>query len=75
MKVRWGSCAPEKHYIILNSELIKAYKICIEYVVVHELIYFKYRNHNSEFYDFMIALMSYWKQRKEILDEEVVGEL
>lgn len=75
MKARWGSCTPEKRSIILNSELIKAPKLCIDYVVLHELIHFKYRNHDNDFYDFMTALMPDWKQRKEILDEDVVREL
>lgn len=75
MKARWGSCAIDKGYIMLNSELIKAPKLCIDYVVLHELIHFKYRNHDNDFYDFMTSLMPDWKQRKEILDEEVVREL
>jgi len=75
MKARWGSCATDKQLILLNSELIKAPKMCIDYVVLHELIHFKYRNHDNDFYDFMTSLMPDWKQRKEILDEEVVREL
>lgn len=75
MKARWGSCTPEKQSILLNSELIKAPKLCIDYVVLHELIHFKYRKHDNDFYDFMTSLMPDWKQRKEILDEEVVREL
>lgn len=75
MKARWGSCSPEKQSILLNSELIKAPKLCIDYVVLHELIHFKYRNHDNDFYDFMTSLMPDWKQRKEILDEEVIREL
>lgn len=75
MRARWGSCTPEKKSILLNSELIKAPKFCIDYVVLHELIHFKYRNHDNDFYDFMTSLMPDWKQRKEILDEEVVRVL
>lgn len=75
MKARWGSCTPEKKSILLNAELIKAPKLCIDYVVLHELIHFKYRNHNNDFYDFMTSLMPDWKQRKEILDEEIVRDL
>jgi len=75
MKARWGSCLKEKNIILLNSELIKAPKFCIDYVILHELIHFKYRNHDAEFYDFMTSLMPDWKQRKEILDEEVVRQL
>ena len=36
MALRWGSCTP-KGKIILNPELIKAPKGCIEYVIIHEL--------------------------------------
>lgn len=75
MKARWGSCVKDKQIIILNYELIKAPKFCIDYVVLHELLHFKYRNHDAEFYNLMSALMPDWKQRKEILDEEVVREL
>lgn len=75
MKARWGSCITEKQSILLNGDLIKAPKLCIDYVVLHELIHFKYRNHGADFYDFIASLMPDWKQRKEILDEEVVREL
>ncbi|MDD2401573.1 MAG: DUF45 domain-containing protein [Clostridia bacterium] len=75
MKARWGSCLLNDKSILLNSELIKAPKLCIDYVVLHELIHFKHENHDSNFYDFMTSLMPDWKQRKEILDEEVVREL
>lgn len=75
MKARWGSCIKDKQIIMLNYELIKAPKLCIDYVVLHELVHFKHRNHNAEFYNLMTALMPDWKQRKEILDEEVVREL
>lgn len=75
MKARWGSCLKDKGIILLNYELIKAPKFCIDYVVLHELIHFKYRNHDDNFYDFMTSLMPDWKKRKEILDEEVVREL
>lgn len=75
MKARWGSCIKDKQSILLNGDLIKAPKLCIDYVVLHELIHFKYSNHNADFYDFMTVLMPDWKQRKKILDEEVVREL
>lgn len=72
MKARWGSCVKDKGIILLNSELIKAPKYCIDYVVLHEVLHFKYRNHDKRFFDFMTALMPDWKTRKQILDEEVI---
>ncbi len=75
MKSRWGSCLLEKQIIILNRELIKAPKYCIEYVILHELIHLIYKNHNNEFYDFLYTLMPDWKERKRILDEEIIMNL
>lgn len=75
MKARWGSCVRDKGIILLNYELIKAPKYCIDYVVLHELIHFKERNHNEAFYNLIYALMPDWKKRKAILDEEVIRDL
>ena len=43
MKTRWGSCLKNDHTIVLNSDLIKAPKFCIDYVVIHELLHFLHR--------------------------------
>ena len=75
MKLRWGSCHRENKAILLNSELIKAPKYCIDYVVLHELIHFKHKNHDNRFYTFLTSLMPDWEKRKKILDEEVVMDL
>ena len=75
MKARWGSALIEKNTILLNSELIKAPKHCIDYVVLHELIHFKYNDHSDSFYKLLFSLMPDWEKRKTILDQEIVQEL
>lgn len=75
MKARWGSALPDKNTIHLNTELIKAPKYCIDYVVLHELIHFKYNDHSENFYQMLYALMPDWEKRKAILDEEIVKDL
>lgn len=75
MKARWGSALTDKNIIHLNFELIKAPKYCIDYVVLHELIHFKYNNHSENFYQMLFSLMPDWEKRKEILDEEIVKEI
>jgi len=72
MRKRWGSCLREKSVILLNLELIKSPKYCIDYVMLHELVHFVHKNHNSKFYEFLTVLMPDWKLRKEILDQEIV---
>lgn len=72
MKKRWGSCLRTKNKILLNLELIKAPIYCIDYVMLHELIHFVHKNHDKKFYEMLTVLMPDWKQRKEILDQEIV---
>lgn len=52
MKTRWGSCSAHKGYINLNLELIKKPKICIEYVIFHELVHLLYPQHSKSFYHY-----------------------
>lgn len=75
MNSRWGSCHLVNKKIVLNASLIKAPKDCIDYVVLHELIHFKYENHDNDFFKLLNILMPGWKDKKRILDEVVVREL
>lgn len=75
MKARWGSCVKDKSIIILNFELIKAPKYCIEYVVLHELVHFIYSNHSTDFFGLLASIMPDWQERKRTLDEEVIRSL
>lgn len=75
MKSRWGSCIVNKDTITINLQLIKAPKFCIDYVVLHELIHFRYRYHDGKFYNFLTSLMPDWEKRKKILDEEIMKEI
>lgn len=72
MKKRWGSCLRSKRMILLNLELIKAPKFCIDYVMLHELVHFTHKNHDSRFYETITVMMPDWKERKAILDDEIV---
>lgn len=69
MRTRWGSCNKTKKYINLNLNLIKKPKICIEYVVFHELAHLIYPNHSKDFYNYLSLYMSDWKEREKILNE------
>lgn len=75
MKARWGSCHRKDRILLLNSELIKAPKHCIDYVVLHELIHFDFKNHDTNFYTFLTSLMPDWEKRKKILDEVIIKDL
>jgi len=67
MPTRWGSCTP-KGKIILNPELIRAPRGCIEYVIVHELCHLIYHDHTHKFIDLQTKEMSDWEKWKSILE-------
>lgn len=75
MKARWGSALLNSKTILLNTELIKAPKHCIDYVILHELVHFKYNDHSENFYNMLYSFMPDWEKRKVILDEEIVREI
>lgn len=75
MKTLWGSCSVNRNKVTFNQYLTKAKSACIEYVVLHELVHFLYPNHSKKFYDFLSSYMPDWKERKKILDTEVVHGL
>lgn len=67
MRTQWGSCSP-KGDLLLNPGLIKAPKVCIEYVVAHELCHLKEHNHSERFYRLLGAALPDWERRKRELD-------
>lgn len=68
MKSIWGSCTTTGKSIRLNLQLMKAEEACIEQVVLHELLHFRYPNHGKSFYDLLEQLMPDWKERKKDLE-------
>lgn len=68
MKYRWGSCSA-KGNIILNPELIKAPKTCIEYVIIHELCHLVHHKHNNAFFVLLSREMPDWEKWKNRLEE------
>lgn len=68
MQYRWGSCST-KGRILLNVELMKAPKACIEYVIVHELCHLVHRDHTNAFFKLQDSEFSEWKKWKEKLEK------
>jgi len=68
MPTRWGSCTA-KGKIILNPELIKAPKGCIEYVIIHELCHLVHHDHTQKFINLQTKEMPTWEKWKMKLEK------
>ena len=67
MRKRWGSCTRDGK-LILNPELIKAPKRCIEYVIIHELCHLIHPNHSKKFIELKTQIMPDWEKWKDRLE-------
>ena len=64
---RWGSLSPSG-ILTLNTSIIKAPEICIEYVICHELCHAEVPDHSAEFYGKLSRYMPDWEARKSRLE-------
>ncbi len=69
MKTRWGSCNTMTKRISLNLNLIKKPLLCLEYVLVHEMIHLLEASHNKRFYALMSQFMPEWRDHQKQLEE------
>lgn len=71
MKKRWGSLS-RGGMLTLNTDLIRAPRECIEYVITHELCHLKHHDHSSEFYRLLEKVMPDWEKRKHRMELALV---
>ena len=69
MRTRWGTCNIQAKRIWLSLALAKKPKLCLEYVVVHELVHLHERYHNQRFKSLMTQFMPDWPLREARLNE------
>lgn len=68
MKTRWGTCNTQAARVWLSLNLIKKPIICLEYVIVHELVHLLEPSHNRRFYTLMTQFMPQWREYEKILE-------
>ena len=68
MKTRWGSCNPTAGTIRLNTELAKKPKVCLEYIVVHEVSHLLEPTHGPRFIALMDRFMPAWRETRALLN-------
>lgn len=61
MRTRWGSCNIGEARIWLNLELVHYPMVCLEYVVVHELVHLLEANHSARFWALLDEHFPAWR--------------
>ena len=69
MKTHWGTCNKDARRIRLNLELAKKPVLCLEYVMVHELVHLIERHHTDLFRRLMDRLMPQWRVYRDELNQ------
>jgi predicted metal-dependent hydrolase len=73
MKTKWGTCQREAKRIWLNLELAKKPALCLEYIIVHELIHLLERQHNQRFVALMDKYMPQWRFHQAELNQYILS--
>ena len=68
LEKRWGSCSPSNK-ININVNAIRLPFSLIDYLIVHELVHTKVKNHSKEFWAELSKHITNWKE----LDEKMYG--
>ncbi len=68
MQTKWGTCNTRVGRIWLNLELVKYRVICLEYVLVHEMVHLLEPSHNARFKALMDQFMPSWRTHKQQLN-------
>lgn len=71
MQKRWGSLS-RSGQLTLNTDLIRAPKECIDYVITHELCHLQCHDHSADFYRLLEKVMPDWEKRKHKLELALV---
>lgn len=72
MKTKWGTCNRDAKRIWLNIELAKKPEICLEYIIVHEMVHFLERNHTDRFMALMDTFMPSWRDHRQELNQFIL---
>ncbi len=66
---RWGSCG-KNGSLYFNWRLLQLPVRLVDYVIAHELVHLRERNHTPEFWRILGRVLPDWKERKEELSRK-----
>ena len=71
-KTRWGSCS-EKNNINLNINLARLTQELMDYVILHELVHLKIKNHSKQFWSELDKYVGNAKELDKMLGKHRLG--
>ena len=72
MTTRWGTCNTQTRKIWLNLQLAKKDFICLEYIILHELLHLSVKDHSERFVILLDKYMPYWREIKNKLNSQIL---
>ena len=72
MTSKWGTCNISERKIWLNLQLAKKPIECLEYIILHELIHLRVKNHDTDFTALIDKYMPFWREVKKKLNEQIL---
>lgn len=73
MKSVWGTCHWRKRLVTYNTELARAPRPLVEYVIVHELSHLQAHDHGPRFYALMDERLPGWRDLRRRLSRRAFG--
>jgi len=67
-RTRWGSCSG-RNDLNFSYRLAMARESAVEYVVVHELVHTRVKNHSAAFWKAVTEIYPTWKQERAWLNQ------
>ena len=68
MRTKWGTCNIDKKRIWINLQLAKKPVECLEYIVIHELVHLKEKNHTHRFDALVGEFYPTWEEARKLLE-------
>lgn len=62
MKTRWGTCSIRAARVWINVELVQLPQVCLDYIILHELVHLHEPSHNARFHALMTEFMPNWRE-------------
>ena len=69
MTTKWGVCKVEKKRLWFNLQLAEKPTVCLEYIILHELLHLVERQHNAHFIAMLDEYMPHWRELRGDLNE------